>query len=623
MRGTALIFAAWITFGLVQAAAEFALDRAQMPFSWYLGYHALLAAYWTAASLLISGAHRRIRARLSRTTAVVAAHAPLLILAMIGDAAARRFAVRALGDNTQVAFVVTVTYYADVVMVAYLAVILVGEVLRAQHMLVAQKHTTDRLAAQLSQARLEFLEAQLHPHFLFNSLGLVSELAHRAPASAARVIRQLRSVLEFALAGAAGEVPLGRELAALEPYLDIQRLRFADWLEIEQHVDPCTRSALVPRLVLQPLVENAIRHGLAGRTAPGRLVIVTRTEEDRLIVEVRDNGVGMSSRAAAGHGVGLVNVRERLRSMYDDGAALQLLNDHHPGTVARLSLPLRYSEAFPRAAAAGAAVSAEEPAATSLDHSIDALSARDGATVPARPRNSVAAIAIAWAVWGIIWSQQSVAYLALRHRLVRGQLLDILGDDMGSALLWAAFTLGAFAVMRRYPLTTPLRRGRAIAYLVSGVMVSLAQAVLARALFHPELSWITALALMTGLNLLIFWAVVAMGHRTQLLTWLREREASDAAVQAQLAETRLRTMAIRANPELLLGTLTRLSDLVVADSSRAERLIARLGDYLRLSLDAGMDRHHTVASDAALSHARMAVEREAAGPMPEHARRIS
>src|SRR5205807_5693546 len=110
-------------------------------------------------------------------------------------------------------------------------------------------------------------------HFLFNSLGAASELALRDPASAARVLRYLESMLRFAMDDSIELVTLGRELEALGPYLEIQRLRFADWITVENHASEDARDCLIPRFILQPLVENAIHHGLSGRSSPGTIRI--------------------------------------------------------------------------------------------------------------------------------------------------------------------------------------------------------------------------------------------------------------------------------------------------------------------------------------------------------------
>src|SRR5262245_17545256 len=140
-----------------------------------------------------------------------------------------------------------------------------------------------QLEARLAQARLQLLKMQLHPHFLFNTLNAVSELVHEDPSTADRMIASLSELLRETLdAGSADQVELSRELELLERYIDIQRARFGDRLDVSIHADPAVRRALVPNLILQPLVENSIRHGLARRVTAGRIQIRAVREHDRL-----------------------------------------------------------------------------------------------------------------------------------------------------------------------------------------------------------------------------------------------------------------------------------------------------------------------------------------------------
>src|SRR5207248_259251 len=167
-----------------------------------------------------------------------------------------------------------------------------------------------------SQAQLQALKMQLHPHFLFNTLHSISALVHRDPEAADKMIARLGDFLRLTLdASATQEVPLRRELEFLNCYLDIERVRFSDRLTTSIEVDPRVLDCRVPNLILQPLVENAIRHGVSQRTAPGHVRVSAERLGDALRLEVSDNGSGLSqqppARPAGSGGVGLSNTRAR------------------------------------------------------------------------------------------------------------------------------------------------------------------------------------------------------------------------------------------------------------------------------------------------------------------------
>jgi len=199
------------------------------------------------------------------------------------------------------------------------------------------------LEARLAEARLKTLEAELHPHFLFNTLHAISTLVHTQPESADRMISRLSDLLRitFDRSGAAC-VPLQEELEFLQKYLEIEQTRFEDRLTVDYEIDPDTLDAEVPRLILQPLVENAIKHGVAPRSGPGTVSIASRRDGDRLCLVVRDNGVGLTggTRAKLHGGVGLSNTRDRLECLYGTDHALDFV-ESHPGLVVEMRLPFR------------------------------------------------------------------------------------------------------------------------------------------------------------------------------------------------------------------------------------------------------------------------------------------
>lgn len=184
---------------------------------------------------------------------------------------------------------------------------------------------TARLQAQLADARLDALAAQLHPHFLFNTLQGISTLIHRDPAAADAMLGRLSVLLRRTLHHeGTHEVPLAQELELLELYLGIVETRFADRLTVVRSVPPGLEAALVPHFVLQPLVENALHHGIARRSGAGCVEIAARRDGGELVLEVADDGPGPADAPAVpGESVGLANTRRRLAGLYGDRQALE------------------------------------------------------------------------------------------------------------------------------------------------------------------------------------------------------------------------------------------------------------------------------------------------------------
>lgn len=199
--------------------------------------------------------------------------------------------------------------------------------------------------ARLAQARLAALQMQLNPHFLFNALNTVATLIHTHPRAADDMLANLGQLLRLSLDSAdEQEVPLRRELEFLRRYLDVEQCRFGDRLHVEQQFEPDTLTAFVPTLLLQPLVENAIRHGMEPRATPCRILLRARREGDRLLLEVRDDGAGLRDtpvrgEGAARTGIGLANTRSRLQALYGDQQLLRLRNAEGGGCLVEIELP--------------------------------------------------------------------------------------------------------------------------------------------------------------------------------------------------------------------------------------------------------------------------------------------
>jgi two-component system, LytTR family, sensor kinase len=203
-----------------------------------------------------------------------------------------------------------------------------------------------RLSEQLTGARLAALQAQLNPHFLFNSLNTIAVLVRGGDGrAAARVVEQLSDVLRRTLSRhQASEVALADELELVRQYLAVEQARFSDRLRPELDIDEATLSAAVPAFALQHLVENAIRHGIARRTEAGRVVVTSRRDGGMLELSVEDDGPGIAEDAVQAQGHGLENTRERLRTLYGDRGTL-VVSRTAQGTIATLRVPWREIDA--------------------------------------------------------------------------------------------------------------------------------------------------------------------------------------------------------------------------------------------------------------------------------------
>jgi two-component system LytT family sensor kinase len=208
------------------------------------------------------------------------------------------------------------------------------------------------LQAQLAQARLDALRTQLNPHFLFNTLNAVSALVERDPRGVRRMIARLSDLLRYTLEESTEqEVPLRRELDLLGEYIELMQIRFQGRLNVEMHADDDVRDALVPTLILQPIVENAMKHGVNQVTGNGQISLRARRDADNLVVTVTDNGPGPGGGDDGddGAGIGLKNTNGRLRELYGPQYAVTLRQADSGGTEARIVLPYHTTVAAARA----------------------------------------------------------------------------------------------------------------------------------------------------------------------------------------------------------------------------------------------------------------------------------
>jgi len=196
-----------------------------------------------------------------------------------------------------------------------------------------------QLEAQLAVARLDALRMQINPHFLFNTLHAISALVERDPGGVRKMIARLSDLLRQTLDRGPDEVPLRDEIAFLDKYLDIMTIRFQGRLTVTKSIDPSALDVPVPNFILQPVVENALEHGVNRSSGEATIDISARRDGDDLVLAIRDRGPGVPEGAEAG--VGLTNTNARLETLYGHRAALTVTAPAEGGTSAEIRLPWR------------------------------------------------------------------------------------------------------------------------------------------------------------------------------------------------------------------------------------------------------------------------------------------
>jgi len=211
----------------------------------------------------------------------------------------------------------------------------------------AEKLATAELQTKLAQAQLENLRLQVQPHFLFNTLNTISSVMYEDVRAADAMITQLSDLLRLTLrASRAQEIPLEEELQIARLYLDLMQKRFENKLRISYSIDPALNNSLVPQLILQPLLENSLRHGMAPGDAAMEISITAQRENGSVILQVLDTGSGLGSREPAevfGRGLGLSNIRDRLAHLYGDSQQFSIMNRTGGGAQVTLRVPLHTS----------------------------------------------------------------------------------------------------------------------------------------------------------------------------------------------------------------------------------------------------------------------------------------
>jgi len=357
---TATIVAAWAVFGLLVAYQSTKLSELggrDMPWQVALRPAALESTLWALTTIAIFGLARWFpldRGRVLRGIAVHVVAAVVIGLARAGLMLALSWywpwiRVRAFGPQFWGTSSQNVLYYALLLGIAHL--VLYYRRYREREL------AAEQLARGLTEARLQALKMQLQPHFLFNTLNAISALIPAEAKPARRMVARLGDLLRTTLEHeATQEVTLREELAFLEPYLEIEKARLEDRLTVVMNIAPETLDARVPHLILQPLVENAVRHGIAARIEPGTVEISAfRGSDGRLLqLEIRDDGRGLDRHTEdrnegvkSRRGLGLTNIRSRLEQLYGTQHRFKLENRSGGGVLVRISFPFRLGQEAP------------------------------------------------------------------------------------------------------------------------------------------------------------------------------------------------------------------------------------------------------------------------------------
>jgi two-component system LytT family sensor kinase len=348
--GALAIFGVWTTLGLL-SCAQGALFLAQIGqrmtlggfgarmLDWYTCAIFTPFFFWMASRFPVDRRHWRTNVFVQlagSSVAVVIKYASLVQFARLMHADRQPTLAEALASN----FI-----FESMIFWAVIAII---------HGILFYRRWQEReqlaaeLRGRLSEAQLEVLKGQLRPHFLFNTLNSISTLVHSDPASADRMVVQLADLLRASLeTSGRHEIPLAEELSLLERYLDIMQVRHEDRLSVSIRVSPHARGALVPHFILQPLVENAIEHGIDRRAGAGRIVVDAVDVDDTLQLRVGDDGNGIerapNGSLAPDEGVGLGNTRLRLRQLYGDAHSFAIQRGENGGAVVAITIPLRHT----------------------------------------------------------------------------------------------------------------------------------------------------------------------------------------------------------------------------------------------------------------------------------------
>ena len=354
------IWAVWTLFALF-FASQFALQNQlspnPVPFWRILTWQLVSGYIWFAISPVILYLARRFPFDDGRWKTSVPVHLVACVAIALAQLLIDAFVLTRLGypsnrvfPNFFEAYKFFVVVNLHLSILIYMGVVAIWSTYSYYQKYRERELHSSQLEARLAQSRLQVLKMQLHPHFLFNTLNAISELIYKDPESADRMLTDLSDLLRLSFENLeVQEIPLKQELEFLEKYLEIEQMRFHDRLTVEMHISPDALDATVPNMILQPLVENAIKHGIAPRSSGGRIDIDASRSNGHLEITVRDDGLGVpfGDFENLPQGVGLTNTRRRLQHLYGDKHTFGLSSIDNGGLAVNLVIP--FSEGKPAA----------------------------------------------------------------------------------------------------------------------------------------------------------------------------------------------------------------------------------------------------------------------------------
>jgi two-component system, LytTR family, sensor kinase len=363
------IWGLWTLFGVFfasQVALQSRLSENPTPFWRVLSWQLFSGYLWFAISPLILWLGRRFTFDDGKWKTSIPVHLVASIVIAVVQLAIDAFVLPKLGYLSRYAnapyleiFKIFLFVNLHFSVAIYWGVLGIQNAIKYYRKYRERELRTSQLEARLATTRLQVLKMQLHPHFLFNTLNAISELIYRNPESAERMISDLSDLLRMSFENLeVQEIPLKQELEFLEKYLEIESTRFHDRLQVQMNISPDTLDASVPNMILQPLVENAIKHGIGPRSEGGKINIDASRQNGHLTLSVSDNGMGVpfGDLENLSEGVGLSNTRRRLRHLYGEGHSFKLRNEEDSGLAVDLVIPYKEAAAVQRV---GRGVSAE------------------------------------------------------------------------------------------------------------------------------------------------------------------------------------------------------------------------------------------------------------------------
>jgi two-component system LytT family sensor kinase len=456
------------------------------------------------------------------------------------------------------------------------------------------------LERALANAQLHVLTLQLHPHFLFNTLNLISQLAYESVAEALRTLGNLRALLVRSLEHAnQREVSLRDELGFLNAYLEIQEGRFRERLRVTIDTSAECLPAAVPHLLLQPLVENAIIHAVAPRATPGHIRVAIRRAGDRLRIEISDDGPGVV--LPVREGLGLGNTRLRLGQLFAADYRLTIARNGAAGTIVAVDIPYRVAFATARE---------REPVTADLDVMTEERPARLAARGGLRRALPFIQVVAGWAAVAALWTELE----SLEGTLPTGPF-TLSGSMMTNGInvgLWIILTPFVAWLARRIDLSRSAHPARIFAHLILGSIVATAHSTAFLAIVYLGVHGEYHKRVNQSFDWLLwdfaaYAGIVAFSTVISLSARQRDTRLAIAANRARLTHATIASMRLRLQPGILLGGLDAIAAAIGRDAERSEPAIARMGDFLRGLLRSAEDEQLPLADELSLLRAYLDV----------------